>query len=319
MPESISLSFHRYRFHCRARDAVAFPHYSGSTWRGAFGHALKRTACVTHQPQCRSCLLRYQCAYSVIFETPPPSDAKLLRNYPAAPHPYLIHPEATHNGSFRAGDGFSVELTLIGQANRLLPYLLHSWQLMGEQGLGRPRGRFEVESVSQYDGHQWHPIYRPGAALTVQPGEIPLPHLPTTALCQIQLLTPMRLRYQERLMGAREFNFRGLLANLLRRLSMLAYFHGDTPLEADFKALVEGAGQVAPLDSRLHWFDWTRYSSSQRGTMKMGGLLGNLVFRTADLAPFWPWLSLGQWLHAGKGTVMGLGGYRLEAVETGDD
>jgi hypothetical protein len=43
----------------------------------------------------------------------------------------------------------------------------------------------------------------------------------------------------------------------------------------------------------------------------MGGLTGEITFADSDLEPFWPWLWLGQWTHAGKGAVMGLGGYRL--------
>jgi hypothetical protein len=51
----------------------------------------------------------------------------------------------------------------------------------------------------------------------------------------------------------------------------------------------------------------------------------HLVFETApppgatalrthegDLAPFWPYLVFGQWVHVGKGATFGLGGYRLE-------
>jgi len=32
------------------------------------------------------------------------------------------------------------------------------------------------------------------------------------------------------------------------------------------------------------------------------------------LAQVWPWLWLGQWLHVGKETVLGMGGYTLEAA-----
>jgi CRISPR/Cas system endoribonuclease Cas6 (RAMP superfamily) len=43
----------------------------------------------------------------------------------------------------------------------------------------------------------------------------------------------------------------------------------------------------------------------------MGGLLGRFSLAGEGLEPFWPYLWLGQWTHAGKGTSMGLGQYRI--------
>ena len=47
----------------------------------------------------------------------------------------------------------------------------------------------------------------------------------------------------------------------------------------------------------------------------MGGLLGTVDLSGEGLAPFWPFLHLGQWTHAGKGTIMGLGHYQIEPVD----
>jgi len=46
----------------------------------------------------------------------------------------------------------------------------------------------------------------------------------------------------------------------------------------------------------------------------MGGLIGEVELDGAGLESFWPYLWLGQWTHAGKGAVMGLGGYRIESA-----
>lgn len=42
--------------------------------------------------------------------------------------------------------------------------------------------------------------------------------------------------------------------------------------------------------------------------------MGTIELAGDGLEPFWPYLWLGQWTHAGKGVVMGLGGYRIETV-----
>ena len=112
-------------------------------------------------------------------------------------------------------------------------------------------------------------------------------------------------------MAPQEFRFADLFSSLLRRISMLTYFHTDTPLETDFAGLTAEARDVALSDARLSWLDWTRYSSRQDTTMQMGGLVGELTVDLSDHPHLWPYLRLGQWTHAGKGTSMGLGRYRL--------
>ena len=310
----ISLPFSRYRFHCRAVTPVSFPQYAGSTWRGAFGHALKHTVCVTQMPQCSACLLWRTCAYSEIFETPPPEDAPLVANYPAAPHPFIIHPEATNGGDYQPGDTFSVDLTLIGRTAAQLPYVVHAWRQMGDKGVGRGRGHYQVVGIDQLTGDGWRPIYRPGGELTPQPPLAPAPPPAPEGDCRLVIETPLRIRHGERLMGPAAFRFRGLVASLLRRLSLLHHFLGGGPLEVDFRDLVARADTVVPKESDLGWYDWQRYSNRQRTAMKMGGLTGWLTFAADDVRPFWPWLALGRWLHVGKGVSMGLGRYRIETA-----
>jgi len=39
----------------------------------------------------------------------------------------------------------------------------------------------------------------------------------------------------------------------------------------------------------------------------MSGIMGSIELAAADLRPFWQMVFLGQYIHAGKVTVMGLG------------
>lgn len=70
--------------------------------------------------------------------------------------------------------------------------------------------------------------------------------------------------------------------------------------------------RVTIQEAELRWRDWTRYSSRQKTQMKMGGLLGSIRLPGEQIEPFWPVIQLGQWVHAGKGSVMGLGKYRID-------
>jgi hypothetical protein len=70
----------QFQFFLKAQDRIRLPAYKGSTLRGGFGYAFKKIVCVNKEKICESCMLKQKCAYSYIFETPPPSDTKKMRN-----------------------------------------------------------------------------------------------------------------------------------------------------------------------------------------------------------------------------------------------
>lgn len=76
-----------------------------------------------------------------------------------------------------------------------------------------------------------------------------------------------------------------------------------------FASLREACGGIQE-EKDLQWRDWTRYSSRQGQTMTLGGVIGQWRL-SGDIAPFLPYLHLGQWLHVGKEAAFGLGRYQL--------
>lgn len=310
MPDSAAspkLPITALRFRFATDTPPRLPALAGSAWRGAFGRALKQSVCVIKGTTCPSCLLYRSCAYPYIFETPP-LDADKMRRYTAVPHPYAVRIEGVVSAS-----AYTVGLTLFGRAERYAPYVIHAVQRAGQSGMGRTRQPFHLKEVQQAGGSdltEWSAIYRPGGALHLLPPVTPvIPGRPE--LVRLEIDTPLRLRRREHLVTPSTFRFSDLFGSLLRRLSMLSYFHTDTPLEADFARLVQAAEHIGARDTDLRWQDWTRYSSRQQTTMEMGGLVGSLMLDGSELADFWPYLWLGQWCHAGKATTMGLGRYRL--------
>ena len=131
----------------------------------------------------------------------------------------------------------------------------------------------------------------------------------------LEFQSPVRLKYQNRLLTPQRFEVAAILGNLLRRVSMLSYFHGNAPLELDFKSLTAAARSTAALSTELKWSEWTRYSSRQKTKMQMGGITGTVQLSGEDIKPFWPLLWIGQWLHIGKATSMGLGHYQITMTE----
>lgn len=306
-----NLSATRYRLALRAETPIRLPAYAGSAWRGVLGHALKRTVCVTREPRCDACLLYRSCVYPYAFETPPPADATKLRKYPAAPHPFLLEPWLDCR-EVAPSDTFGVDLVLIGRGRAQLPHFIEALRRAGETGIGSGAGRYTLEAATQESAGDWAEIYRPGASLRalndIQPAP---PPAPTEGMLRIELLTPLRLTVENKLVTADRLRFRDFFSHLLRRISLLSYFHTDKPLETDFRALVQTAAAVNWQATDLRWQDWTRYSSRQDALLQMGGLIGTLELAADRLAPFWPYLWLGQWTHLGKAAVMGLGRYQL--------
>ena len=190
----------------------------------------------------------------------------------------------------------------------------------GENGGGDAGGGVgHGESSGSHDGigaeHDgWRTIFEPGGRLSPVAAEHRAPPAPPPAV-RVRLLTPLRVKRHEHFVGASDFDFRAFTGGLLRRISLLTYFFGETPLETDFAALLRRAESVPVTGCDLHWRELTRHSSRQRAKLQMGGLIGRFELAGPGLLPFWPLLWLGQWTHAGKGCSMGLGRYVLEPLD----
>jgi CRISPR-associated endoribonuclease Cas6 len=125
----------------------------------------------------------------------------------------------------------------------------------------------------------------------------------------LNFLTPTRIIYDSGL--ALDLEFHILVRQLLRRLSMLYYFHcnGNTS-EWDFKGMIEKAKEIKTVTRDLRWYDWERYSARQDAKLKMGGFVGEITFE-GNIGPFMPLIEAGEVLHVGKGTGFGLGKYEI--------
>ncbi len=299
----------RYRLRFEAAKPLQITGYAGSLWRGVLGHALKKLVCVTRAKLCADCLLYRSCVYPYVFETPPRPEAEKLKKYTAAPHPYLIDVPETPP---RPARSYVLGLTLVGHGNQYLAYVVHALRSAAASGSRAfpPMDLAAVEQETVPGSSRWATILEGNNSLRpLSPAIPPLPQVP--GACGIRLLTPLRLRHRENYVTPEQFEFSGLFRSLLRRVSLLSFFHTDTPLETDFAGLVARSRRVGIERPKLRWLDWTRYSGRQHTKLQMGGLVGDFLVKTADLELFWPYLWLGQWIHTGKGTVMGLGKYRI--------
>ena len=324
-PPAHSIEYQQFNFKLTAKEPIILPAYKGSTLRGGFGYAFKRVVCAIRDKECADCLLKEKCVYSYIFETPPPSDTKIMRKYKSAPHPFVIEPPSERRRGYKPGDEIQFGLTLIGRAIDYLPYFIYTFDELGKIGIGKGKAKYELKEV-RCDGKQIYDAEtKTLKSFEAASLDVGIPTLETpqnnpplakggeggflSQLLTLNFLTPTRILYDSHLTLDLEFHI--LIRNLLRRLSLLYYFHcnGDTT-DWDFKGIIEKSKEVNVKEKKLRWYDWERYSGRQETKMKMGGFIGDITFE-GDIEPFMPLIEAGEVLHVGKGTGFGLGKYEI--------
>lgn len=295
------------RLDFKLSDAVRLPEYPGSLWRSAFGASLRAQACITGAATCAGCPLLDRCAYGFLFDTPQPKHATgLVARYPQLPHPYVISPRHA-GGRHPKGAVIAVDVILIASGHEHLAGVLAAARNL-------KLGRTPVQLA--------HITLLPPVAVDARPATLaevldaqptmPQPP-PAPEHIAIHIEHPLRLRRDNQYLSPGKFDFGTFFTALARRVSMLTMLSEAKQPDADYAALAALARRTTTDASQLAWFDWSRRSTTQSRRVPMGGVTGTFKI-SGDIAPLWPWLWAGQWLHAGKGAVMGLGRYHLESA-----
>lgn len=302
-----ALPAHRYQFNCRVLEPLKLGFYAGSMLRGAFGKALRKTVCVTHMKSCDHCLLLRQCTYPKLFETP--ATPSQFQTFSDIPHPYVLEPPPLGERQLTAGDRFSFNLVLVGQAISALPLVIFAVQAAMKNGLGPGNAKAELlDVVFEPDQAIAQTIYSTAdPTLHSAPAFMPSPLVAQDTLT-LELTPPLRLQHHGQLLAA-TMTGKDFLMALVRRYYLLQEFHGEHYQPPDFKALSKAAAGIVS-HNRFRWCEWTRYSNRQQQKMAFRGVLGQLTL-SGDLAPFLSLLAQGQWLHVGTKTTFGMGGYRI--------
>lgn len=277
-----------------------FGAYPGAFWRGQIGAALRQGSCTTGAPNCEGCPVQAGCLYGSSYETPGAMVASgPLASYPDVPHPYVISPRH-RGGVVEPGAALGIEVFLFGQTADRWP----EWRAC-IQSLRTDRAALRLIDTAALDQD----------STTVEDATVALratvPRPPAfPERMSLELEHPLRLRRRGRYLGPEALDFAAFYGALSRRVSMLHQVVCGQPLNADFGGLRRLAESVDWLPQNLAWQDWSRISGRQRRRIPMGGVVGRVDLAGVDAA-LWPWLWLGQWLHVGKGAVMGLGRYRV--------
>lgn len=292
--------------------------YLGSTLRGGFGCVFKKIACIVSNKECKDCILSEKCVYSYIFETPVPSNSKIMKKYTHPPQPFVIEPPLSKNlvQDFNHHNNLELGLVLIGKAIDYLPYFIYTFEEFGKDGIGKDRIKFTLDNVKcSISGND---VYNNSDKKLLQnykvitSEDLKNEDYKIKNELTINFLTPTRIRYKEKLVSLPEFHI--IIRNLLRRISLLSYFHCDEELKIDFKSLIKEAEKIKVANSKLKWYDIKRYSSRQAQEMKLGGFTGEITYK-GDFKNFLEYLSIGEYVHLGKNCTFGFGKYEIKREE----
>ena len=326
----MALITHHLRFIARAATPLELDAQGGAAIRGALTTALWERFCANKAaPACAPCPLVRVCPVAFLVAPLREDDQK---GGDQRPRPYTVRPPLDGARTYAPGDPLAFELTLIGQAAQLFPYVVLAAQALEEHGLGRRlpalngrRGRLEIleiAAVNPLTGAQ-QTLYERGKRTVQAPG---LPITPDDVRAYAATLpgdritlafrTPLRLIDDQQLV--KRITLRPLIQRLMRRLDDLCIAYGDGPLRIDFRALLDQAAQVQTIDDCTRWVDVVSFSSRQRRSTPIGGLVGSATF-AGDLTNLRELLVWGSLIHVGKNAVKGDGWYQIVGRPTSDE
>lgn len=268
------------RLRCRA-TTLRLAGFAGPLWRSGFGMALQR-----HFPE----------VFALFFDDGSP----LARLYALRPP----------HGAVVPGGRFELGINLFGPACDHALACTQAMAMLGETGLGTPRGHFALEQarIAGRDA----PFLETGAGLRAWPEPLREDECPWTQPAgsdelDVRLLTPLRIKNDDdvcRQAPALDL----LLRRLYGRMTQLCEAAGERvpPVRVPTPAELRHAASLRPVASELSWLEVRRRSSRTQQKMQFGGLVGWLRFR-GELAPYRELLALGEIMQLGGKTTFGFG------------
>lgn len=225
--------------------------------------------------------------------------------------PYTLLPPLDRLLEYASGAEFNCDLTLIGDAIDCFPACRQAFQLAGATDVGTMRGKFDVariESISPAEAPRLVSNEEAAATYAIR-AEAVMNRTPIdSSTATLAFRTPLRLQEASREIP----DFYGFCRNLFKRLERLSAYDSKFPglNEPQLPNLLRLARTVRIAEQSLGWYDWPRYAPAKDEWMRLGGHLGRISYY-GEIAPFLPYLALGEWLHVGAHSSFGLGRYRI--------
>lgn len=316
-----------YRFTLQALSQVKLPPYAGSTIRGAFGGVFKEITCTTKNETCTDCKLHSSCPYFQIYENSDEFSTLKLDRFKTPPKPFVFEPPIQPNMQiYNKGNSFQFNLILIGRILKYLPYFIIAFKEMGQNGIGKGRGKFKLSKIEGLNpiSSNFKLIYSVESDTTIN--EDVSFNIPEFLMAysqagegvkkiKVKFITPTRIKSSGSY--GNSLIFKILIQTLLTRISNMAYNYCDQHQVLNFRNLVSQANHIQICHENKQWQDVRRFQVRENLEMFLGGYVGEIAYE-GEIEPFWPWLKLGEIMHIGKNCGFGLGKYQVTAISNVD-
>lgn len=336
-------------------EGMQLPEDPGSMLRGAFGHALKnlsetakllqQTPYIQQTSHTQSFASEAAQAYNAVFEPTLAPAQNQARGYP---NPYVLKlPNLTkqtlnntlNDGHISANQQWQFSQLLIGkEAIQHLPTVILAWSQALSQGIGSTHKRYQglLKQVTCQD----QVLYKDGQLRSFNQDTLPydsnlansliyqqLSTIADNRSCSLRLCfkTQFRIQHQGKVAyQAQQLNIKSLFYALYNRVTQCHQLYDpDSDWQigfsdfAEYKALID----TLILSADVEPASLTRYSSRQKRSITLYGLTGSVLITATNptLKKLLPLLHLGELLHIGKSTALGLGEYQLQLVHTSSE
>jgi len=261
------------------QTSLAPPSFLGSILRGALGYALKRVVCINPSYECNNCFAKDNCLFYDFYEK---------KN---SFHPFRFDFKLNQ-------EKFDFSLYLFEEATEKIPYILSSLhKLFNEIGIGKDRKKLTIDTIRCNDTIVFKENKFIDSAL---PKEFQIDSFSSNAT--IEIITPLRMKYQNRLLKTKP-PLEVLLQSIYNRY---------LELKQTQRAKLPFTPSYQEKENKIFFRELTRYSNRQKTKMQLGGIMGKITYENLDRQSF-ELLKLGEILGVGKQTVFGLG--KIEVKE----
>lgn len=261
---------------------------------------------------CETCSTQETCGWSLVFGQKLTSDLAALKRHQKPPLPFVF--------SFPMLDVLSDDrneiecgLVVIGQAIPFLEMLLHGFAELLSGGMSQVPAEIIQIACRDYQGTVQGSVVDNGF---IRSGNLVPENLVIASteglvesrtwdcsVLHIKLMSPLRLL--EAGHASSRFDYCLFVRSVMRRVSSLAYYYGESEFDCDFKELSRQVEHVICTD---YHFCYTNVKNR-----KLAGITGHGSF-FGDFNRLMPFLVIGAYVHTGKGSSFGMGSYELSPL-----
>ena len=255
---------------------------------------------------CACCSEIHGCPWFTLLGQQLSTDPEAVRRHQKPPLPFVFAIPFFMPGVHQPDDQ-EVSLTLVGSAVNHAADFIRAFGRCFTEDQGGAVLHVTVDGVSSrgvYGERSWLRITRRGDLVgdlrILAANDITGKSVFDKENVPVTFHTPFRQLREGRLL--RTLDPSAFLRGVIRRVSSMVATYGGSEPDADFRELAELSRGIQLRQNALQF---TPGIPPNRG-----GVQGS-VHLSGDLAPFLPYLLLGEYLHAGKGASWGFGRYEL--------